>query len=194
MTATERRARASQLDRDRILRAATEVARREGTSSLTMARVGSEVGARAASLYYHVRSREDLIQGIVDRAGESVVHPPLSERLDVEIENIMLAFYDCLRREAWLVPHLIEGELTSEAVEPLSARADLALRAMGLGKEQAEDAFAAMLHYSYGEVLVVDATVKRGEADGFDFRPLYTATIRRYLRALHLEISEASTA
>lgn len=209
MPATKTRRRASRLDRDRILEAATVVARKEGTSALTMVRVADELGARDASLYYHIRNRADLIQGIVDRAGESVLHPEQCDAPETEIENIMLALYDCLRSEAWLVPHLIQGEMVSKSIEPLDARALQAFHNMGLSKALSVHAFRALLHYTFGEVQVVDAGLS-GNATGSretkhpsdpvivefysalqveqsEFRDLYRTTLRRYLTAIRME-------
>lgn len=212
MIATQSRKRASQLGRSRILEAATEVARREGTVALSMARVGAELGAGVSSLYYHVRNRDELIRGIVDLAGESVEHPDPSSNPEEEIENILLAFYDCLRRETWLVPHLIRAELASKAVEPLSDRALLAFHKMGLSEACSFHALAALLHYTYGEALVVAADLKRetsnelqtgpesgpigarflasAEAVPYEHRELFKTTIRRYLIAVRIETSD----
>ena len=54
------------LSRDRVLRAAVRVADEGGLESLTMRRVAEELGAEAMSLYYHVASKEDLLDGLVD--------------------------------------------------------------------------------------------------------------------------------
>jgi AcrR family transcriptional regulator len=49
-----------------VLRAAIEVADASGIESLTMRRLAEELGAEAMSLYYHVASKEDLLDGIAD--------------------------------------------------------------------------------------------------------------------------------
>ncbi|MEM8802429.1 MAG: helix-turn-helix domain-containing protein [Pseudomonadota bacterium] len=215
MNTINSRRRASQLDRSRILEAAIEVARREGTVALSMARVGAEVGAGVSSLYYHVRNRDELIQGIVDRAGESVEHPDPSSKPEQEIENILLAFYDCLRRETWLVPHLIRAELVSKAVEPLTDRALLAFHQMGLSEARSFHALAALLHYTFGEIQVVAADLERdasgvfhtspssgstaarffasANAEAYDFRELFKTTVRRYLLAVRIETSNEAS-
>ena len=54
------------LSRDRVLRAAVRVADEGGLESLTMRRVAEELGAEAMSLYYHVASKEDILDGLVD--------------------------------------------------------------------------------------------------------------------------------
>jgi AcrR family transcriptional regulator len=54
------------LSRQRVLRAAIKIADTSGIESLTMRRVAEELGAEAMSLYYHVASKEDLLDGIAD--------------------------------------------------------------------------------------------------------------------------------
>jgi AcrR family transcriptional regulator len=54
------------LSRDRVLRAAIAIADESGLESLTMRRVADGLGAEAMSLYYHVASKEDLLDGMAD--------------------------------------------------------------------------------------------------------------------------------
>lgn len=62
---SRRRARVARgtLQRDDILVAALDLVRREPERALTMERVAAELGTRPMSLYTHVRSRGDLIDG-----------------------------------------------------------------------------------------------------------------------------------
>ncbi len=54
------------LSRERVLRAAIRIADASGIESLTMRRLAEELGAEAMSLYYHVASKEDLLDGVAD--------------------------------------------------------------------------------------------------------------------------------
>jgi AcrR family transcriptional regulator len=54
------------LSRQRVLHAAIKIADQSGIESLTMRRLADELGAEAMSLYYHVTSKEDLLDGIAD--------------------------------------------------------------------------------------------------------------------------------
>ena len=49
-----------------MLRAAIKLADASGVESLTMRRLADELGAEAMSLYYHVASKEDLLDGIAN--------------------------------------------------------------------------------------------------------------------------------
>lgn len=54
------------LTRERVLRAAVAIADQDGIASLTMRRLGRALGVEAMSLYNHVRSKDDILDGIVD--------------------------------------------------------------------------------------------------------------------------------
>ncbi len=54
------------LTRRRVLEAAVHLADREGIEALSMRRLGQELGIEAMSLYTHVRSKDDLLAGMVD--------------------------------------------------------------------------------------------------------------------------------
>jgi AcrR family transcriptional regulator len=54
------------LSRERVLRAAVNVADEGGIGSLTMRRLAEELGAEAMSLYYHVADKDAVLDGIVD--------------------------------------------------------------------------------------------------------------------------------
>lgn len=64
------------LNRERVLRAAIEVADQEGIRALTMRRLGQQLGVEAMSLYNHVRNKDDVLDGIVDLVVGDIVVPP----------------------------------------------------------------------------------------------------------------------
>ncbi|MGH8950217.1 MAG: TetR/AcrR family transcriptional regulator [Acidimicrobiia bacterium] len=60
------------LSRDRVLRAAVDLADRDGIESLTMRNLASELGVEAMSLYYHVANKEEVLDGIVELIGNEI--------------------------------------------------------------------------------------------------------------------------
>ncbi len=54
------------LSRERVLAAAMAVADTDGLAAVTMRRVASDLGVEAMSLYHHVPSKEDLLDGLAD--------------------------------------------------------------------------------------------------------------------------------
>jgi len=62
---TSRRGRPPRLSREHVLRAALDLAEREGPQAVTMAAVGQAVGASPMALYRHVDNRDDLLDGVI---------------------------------------------------------------------------------------------------------------------------------
>jgi AcrR family transcriptional regulator len=66
----------ARLTRDRVLRAALELADDSGIESLSMRRLASELGVVPMALYKHVANKEELLDGMVDLViGE--IDPPV---------------------------------------------------------------------------------------------------------------------
>jgi AcrR family transcriptional regulator len=63
------------LTRETILDAALRVLDRDGADALSMHRVARELGTGAASLYWHVRNKDELLQLLSERLGEDLALP-----------------------------------------------------------------------------------------------------------------------
>jgi AcrR family transcriptional regulator len=70
----ERQAR-TPLSRDAIVDAALRVLEREGPDGLSMRRLAEELGTGAASLYWHVANKDQLIELVVDRVLSEISVP-----------------------------------------------------------------------------------------------------------------------
>lgn len=64
------------LTRERVLDAAIHLVDQGGLRSLTMRRLGRELGVEAMALYRHVSDRDDLLDGIVDRIVDTMDEDP----------------------------------------------------------------------------------------------------------------------
>jgi len=60
------------LSRERIFRAAIDLADRLGIEAVTMRNLAQELGVEAMSLYYHVANKEALLDGMVDTLVEEI--------------------------------------------------------------------------------------------------------------------------
>jgi AcrR family transcriptional regulator len=113
------------LTRDRVLRAAVDLADREGIQSLTMRNLARELGAEAMSLYYHVANKEAVLDGVVDvimdeinEAVGKVEGPPASEDWKTVMRMRILAARQVLLHHRW-ASRLIE---TRNAISPTTMR------------------------------------------------------------------------
>ena len=64
------------LSRERIVRAAFDLAEREGLEALSMRKLGRELHCEAMSLYHFFPSKQHLVDALVDVAVDSVEMPP----------------------------------------------------------------------------------------------------------------------
>jgi AcrR family transcriptional regulator len=105
----------SPLTRERVLRAAVELADARGIEALTMRNLGQELGVEAMSLYNHVSNKADVLDGIVEVvAGEVVaavdaIEPPADPaEWKAVVRRRILAARDVLLQHRW-APTLLES-------------------------------------------------------------------------------------
>jgi AcrR family transcriptional regulator len=80
------------LTRDAIVTAALEVLEREGIAGLSMRKVAHELGTGAASLYWHVRDKEELLSLLLDRiVGEAEVPEPAPDHWQEQVKELARA-------------------------------------------------------------------------------------------------------
>jgi AcrR family transcriptional regulator len=79
----------ARLTRERVLRAAIGLADTSGIHSLSMRKLGVELGVEAMSLYNHVTSKSDLLDGMVDL---------VFAEIDLPIDGV--GWRDAMRRRA----------------------------------------------------------------------------------------------
>jgi AcrR family transcriptional regulator len=89
------------LNRDRVLRAAIRLADEGGFESLTMRKLGQELGVQAMSLYNHVANKDDIRDGIVDVVMEEVEVPSNGTDWKAAIRQSAISHHDVLLRHRW---------------------------------------------------------------------------------------------
>ncbi|HEX8101942.1 MAG TPA: TetR/AcrR family transcriptional regulator [Solirubrobacteraceae bacterium] len=99
------------LSRDRILRAAIDLADRDGLEGCTMRRIAGELGVEAMSLYRHVKSKDDLLSGLVDLVfGEIELGEPGTRDWQAAMRDRARSQLTALRRHRWAIG-LMEGRM-----------------------------------------------------------------------------------
>lgn len=66
----------SPLSRERVLKVALSMMDRTGIESLSMRKVAGKLGVEAMSLYHHVASKDDLMEGLVGLVLDEISVPP----------------------------------------------------------------------------------------------------------------------
>jgi AcrR family transcriptional regulator len=81
--------RKTPLTRDAIVDAALRVLDQEGVDAVSMRRVGEELGTGAATLYWHIGSKDELLDLVLDRAfGELDVPEPDPARWEEQLKEL----------------------------------------------------------------------------------------------------------
>lgn len=92
-----------ELSRDRIVRAAIEIADAEGLPALSMRGIAAKLGTATMSLYRHVASKDDLVQLMGDAAYAEITYPTtLPDGWRARLELSARAMWELYRRHPWL--------------------------------------------------------------------------------------------
>ncbi len=138
------------LTRERVLRAAVELADEGGLEALSMRELGRKLGVEAMSLYNHVSSKDDVLDGMVDLVVGEISHPAQ----DVGWRQFMLSRAASSRqvfsRHSW-APALVDSRLRGgpgrlEYLETVIG----VLRRAGFTVELAARALSLLDSYVYG--------------------------------------------
>jgi AcrR family transcriptional regulator len=89
------------LTRERVLRAAVDLADARGIAALSMRRLAQELGVEAMSLYHHVRNKDDLLDGIVELVTDEFELPTPGRDWKVEIRRTAISAYETLVGHPW---------------------------------------------------------------------------------------------
>ena len=96
------------LSKERVLRAAVDLADKGGIESLSMRKLAQELGVEAMSLYNHVRNKDDILDGVVDVVVGEIQIPPETSEWKTSLRQTMLSARDALLRHPW-APRVIES-------------------------------------------------------------------------------------
>jgi AcrR family transcriptional regulator len=99
----------TQLTRERVLSAAIELADRGGIEALSMRKLAQELGVEAMSLYTHVRSKNDLLNGLVDMVISQIPIPPGGPDWKASLRQLALAARSVMLRHPW-APRALEAQ------------------------------------------------------------------------------------
>jgi AcrR family transcriptional regulator len=141
------------LSRERVLEAAVAFADRHGLASLSMRKLGDELGAAAMSLYYYVPNKEQLLDGMVDIVFSEIEPPSTDVDWRTAMRNRALSTREALRRHPWAIGEM-EGRTTHGPANLRVHDAVLGcLRAAGFSIEMTIHAYSVQDAYIYGFAL-----------------------------------------
>ena len=89
------------LSREKVLDAAIALADRDGIESLSMRRLGQELGVEAMSLYNHVANKEDIFDGIVEIVLREIEIPQDGMDWKEAIRRTTISSHETFVRHRW---------------------------------------------------------------------------------------------
>jgi AcrR family transcriptional regulator len=93
--------RRTPLTRERVLQAAVELADRGGNEALSMRKLGQELGVDAMALYRHVRSKDDLLDGLVEVIVGQIERPTPGTDWKTTLRQQAMAARAVMLRHPW---------------------------------------------------------------------------------------------
>lgn len=141
------------LTTDRVLRAAVDLADRDGLSALTMRRLGSELGVEAMSLYKHVANKEAILDGVVEYIVGQIEIPDEETHWKEAMRRRAVSARQVLADHSWAIGLLeTRGSMGHATMRYLDAILGN-LRSAGISLENAVHAFWLLDSYVYGHVI-----------------------------------------
>ena len=92
------------LSREVVADRALVIADAEGIEAVTIRRLATELGVTPMALYWHFRTKEDLLAGLADRVLDAVVVPPRSGNWAADIRAAMMALVTAMRPHPQIAP------------------------------------------------------------------------------------------
>ena len=145
--------RRGQLSRERVLQAALAVADAGGLASLTIRSLATELGAKPMSVYYHVASKSEILDALVDTVFGEIELPTPGGDWRPEMERRARSTREVLARHRWAIG-LLESRTTPGPANLRHHDTVIAtLRGAGFSPELTAHAFALLDSYVYGFAL-----------------------------------------
>lgn len=142
------------LTRERVLEAGLDYVDRHGLDSLSMHKLGAELGVKAMSLYHYVANKGDLLAGIVDALWAETVPPPQRPESWRQVARILAgSLREMIHRHPNAAPLLLSTRTLSEQALRIADTYRSALTAAGLPDERAVPFLRTLVSYALGQSL-----------------------------------------
>ena len=141
------------LSRDRVLAAAVALADAGGLESLTMRRLGEDLGVEAMSLYKHVTNKDDLVDGMVDLVFAEIELPPPGAEWRTAMRERAVSVRSALIRHPWATALMQSRTAPGPATLHHHDTVIGTLRGAGFSVGLTAHAFSALDAYVYGFAL-----------------------------------------
>ena len=141
------------LNRERVLDAAVALADAGGIESLTMRKLGEELGVEAMSLYNHVANKDDLLDGMIDVVFSEIDLPAGAAGWKRAMRERAISAREVLSRHPWATGLMESRATPGPATLRHHDTVVGTLRGAGFSIELAAHAYSALDSYIYGFAL-----------------------------------------
>jgi len=138
------------LSPERVLRAAVALADAGGIESLTMRRLGQDLGVEAMSLYKHVANKDALLDGMVDLVFAEIEVPSGDTDWRTAMRDRAVSTRAALIRHPWATPLMQSRTAPGPATLHHHDTVIGTLRQAGFSVELTAHAFSVLDGYIYG--------------------------------------------
>lgn len=147
------------LTRDQIVRAAIELLDAEGLEGLNMRALGRRLDSAATAVYWHVKSKDNLVLLAADQVWGELTLPDL-DLVDwrTAVTTMAADLHQMFTRHPWLVQAFSAHVLYGEAKARHDDHGFAAYEAAGFTGDQADQAAAAVFTYVLGNAAGAAAT------------------------------------
>ena len=145
--------RAAALSREEIVRTAIAVADAEGAEAVNMRRIARELGSGTMSLYWHVASKDELLDMMIDAIVGDAQAPEPSGNWRADLRAGACTTRDALHRHQWAVNFMSTRPPAGPKMLRNLERSLGALDGLGLDKATALTTLMAVGTYVLGAVL-----------------------------------------
>jgi AcrR family transcriptional regulator len=154
ITPTSKRApRRVPLSRELVLQTAIRRADQGGLESLSMRKLGQELGVEAMALYYHVANKDEVLDGIVDLVFSEIDLPSTDADWKTAMRQRALSLRDVLARHRWAIGMMESRRHPGPANLRHHDAVIGSLRAAGFDMEMVAHAYSLLDGYIYGFAL-----------------------------------------
>jgi AcrR family transcriptional regulator len=141
------------LTRERVLRAALKLADEGGLGSLSMRKLGHELGVEAMAVYYHFADKDEVIDGVVDIVFAEIDVPVAGAPWKAAMRRRAISVRDALLRHRWAIG-LMEARAHPGPANLRHHDAVIGnLRAAGFDSAMVAHAYSVLDGYIYGFAL-----------------------------------------
>jgi AcrR family transcriptional regulator len=154
--------RAEPLTQQRIVTAAVEELDENGVEALSMRRLAQRLGVTAAALYWHVATKDDVLDLAFDHIFCDVPLPEPSDDLHADVRALLLGWRDAMLRHPWS-PALVGRPMLGPNVLARTEFLQATLARGGLGGLELTAATHLLANITIGSAMT-EATWRRSGA------------------------------